>query len=95
MRTKLIMVFGLGLLLLGSFIMEERRLDRIIDAQRREQEEISTEYRKALGKIGEDLENGLLTYEEASELMLREHERVQEKNVEIFERSLEQIVPGQ
>lgn len=95
MRTKLIVLFCLALLLLGLFIAEERRVARILEAQRMEQERISTEYTKALERIGEDLENGLLTHEEAMEMMLEEHNNIQEKNVEIFERTLDKIVPDE
>ena len=95
MRTKLIVLFCLALLLLGLFIAEERRVARILEAQRMEQERISTEYTKALERIGKDLENGLLTHEEDMEMMLEEHNNVQEKNVEIFERTLDKIVPDE
>ena len=95
MRTKLIVLFCLALLLLGLFIAEERRVARILEAQRMEQERISTEYTKALERIGKDLENGLLTHEEAMEMMLEEHNNLQEKNVEIFERTLDEIVPDE
>ena len=95
MRTKLIVLFCLALLLLGLVIAEERRVARILEAQRMEQERISTEYTKALERIGEDLENGLLTHEEAMEMMLEEHNNIQEKNVEIFERTLDKIVPDE
>lgn len=95
MRAKLIVLFCLGLLLLVLFVIEERRSARILDAQRMEQEQISTEYNKALEKIREELENGSLTYEEAMEMMSEAHKGVQEKNVEILERTLEKLVPGE
>ena len=95
MRTKLIIAFCTGLLLVGFYLVEEQRLARVLDEQKMEQGQISAKYRKALEKIREDLENGFLTYEEAVDLMLEEHKMVQEENVEIFERTVDEIVPAE
>ncbi len=75
------------------FAPQKRHNDAVLAEQKKQLDVIQEEFNQNIAKIQQDQKDGHITHEEAHQLMLKEYEKSNDKNLEILQDTMDNLVP--